>query len=191
MNTVATMRDALDRTAAEPAGQNLVELLTAEFDRFYRVVYQYLLHRLFDRELAEELTAQTLEKAVTYLHCRRSDGACLKAWLLRTATNLAHTHYRRTGRRRLLLERFARAPGAAGDSHARDERTERRERLRRALSILKPKDQAVVVLRYHAQMSFEEIAGVLECRPDAVRTRLSRAIQRMRRQLGVEVDAEE
>lgn len=169
----------------EPPGQDLVGLLTSEFERFYRRVYGYLVYRVFDRELAEELTAQTFMKAAESVHRLSGDEQYLKAWLLRTATNLAKTHWRQTQRRWSVLESFARTQStmALADPATNAAKTQKLDRLRSALMALGPNDQAVVVLRYYVQMSFNEISEVLDCRPDAVRARLSRAIGKMRRQL--------
>ncbi|MBO1333816.1 SigE family RNA polymerase sigma factor [Streptomyces sp. VRA16 Mangrove soil] len=53
-----------------------------------------------------------------------------------------------------------------------------------ALRELPPKDRAVVVLRYWEDRSIEETADVLHLSSSAVRTRSSRALARLREQLG-------
>jgi RNA polymerase sigma-70 factor (sigma-E family) len=53
-----------------------------------------------------------------------------------------------------------------------------------ALGRLAPKDRAVVVLRYWEDRSIEETAEVLNVSSAAVRTRCSRALSRLREQLG-------
>ncbi len=53
-----------------------------------------------------------------------------------------------------------------------------------ALRQLPPKDRAVVVLRYWEDRSVEETADALYLSSAAVRTRSSRALARMREQLG-------
>ncbi|WP_372350002.1 SigE family RNA polymerase sigma factor [Streptomyces sp. KL116D] len=53
-----------------------------------------------------------------------------------------------------------------------------------ALRQLPPKDRAVVVLRYWEDRSIEETADVLHLSSAAVRTRSSRALARLRTQLG-------
>ena len=84
---------------SEPGEPDSTRLLTTCFERFYRTVYGYLVFRLFDRELAEELTAETFSQAATYIHDVTGDAQCIQAWLLRTAGNLATTHYRSRQRR--------------------------------------------------------------------------------------------
>ncbi|MFC5667682.1 SigE family RNA polymerase sigma factor [Kitasatospora misakiensis] len=53
-----------------------------------------------------------------------------------------------------------------------------------ALGRLPAKDRAVLVLRYWEDRSIEETAEVLRLSPGAVRTRTSRALARVREQLG-------
>jgi RNA polymerase sigma-70 factor (sigma-E family) len=51
------------------------------------------------------------------------------------------------------------------------------------LAALPPKQRAVIVLRYYADFSDEQIAQVLSCRPVTVRTQASRALKALRVQL--------
>ena len=145
-----------------------------------------MLHRLFDQELAEELTAQTFYRAAASIRRIRGDATQMQVWLLRTATNLANTHHRRTRLRRLLLGRFARTRPTTVDPGPSSDCTdgERLACVRAVLLALPVKYQSVVAMRYYAQMSYDEMAAILGCSTDAVRTRLSRAIKDMRERLG-------
>ncbi len=174
-----------DRGVAQSCGEPLA-LLAADFSRLYAVVHRYLLHRLFDVELAEELTAETFYKAVTASRRFPGDPRHMKLWLLRTATNLANTHYRKKRLHQLLLRRLAKAnPSPTGLAvGARTTKCRDSARVRAALMALRSKYQSVVILRYYSQLSTKEISEVLGCHQDAVRARLSRAIKGMRERLG-------
>jgi RNA polymerase sigma-70 factor (ECF subfamily) len=165
-------------------------LLASDFGAYYAIVHRYLVHylvhRLFDAELAEELTAQTFYKAVTAARRFPEEPRRIRQWLLRTATNLANTHHRRKCRQQILLRHFpytrpmVAGPGADNSTS----KTRESAQIRAALLTLRPKYQAVVALRYYSQLSVPEISEVLGCRQDAVRTRLSRAMKTMRDRLG-------
>jgi RNA polymerase sigma-70 factor (ECF subfamily) len=174
-----------DEGAAASRGEPLA-LLAVDFGRLYAVVHRYLLHRLFDVELAEELTAETFYKAVTASNRFPGDPGHMKLWLLRTATNLANTHYRKKRLHQLLLRRLAtaRASTTGLGVGARTTKCRDSARVRAALMALRPKYQSVVILRYYSQLSTKEIAEVLGCHQDAVRARLSRAIKGIRERLG-------
>lgn len=171
-----------------PAEPNALALLDAEFSAFYAVVYRYLLHRSFDPEQAEELTAETFYKAATAVDGLRADRHDLQMWLLRVATNLANSHFRKLRWRRLLFGRWAATTAAkpAGVPGAQSVVDQCRERVRVAIRALPSGDQAVIALRYYTQLSYEDIAEILGCRTDAVRARLSRALKRLRERLETE-----
>ena len=187
-NPVVSERDrpATEQARLAETGRNgPLGLLTAEFENCYAVVYRYLLHRLFDAELAEELSAQTFYKAASAVHRLPDDVRGIQMWLLRTATNLANSHHRRTRLRRLLLGRFGatRPTTTQPESVSKSVDGDRPARVRAAVQALRPKYQAVVVLRYFSTLSFDEIASIVGCRPDAVRARLSRAVSELRERL--------
>jgi RNA polymerase sigma-70 factor, ECF subfamily len=170
---------------AQPAKPGALALLDAEFDTYYEVVYRYLLHRSFDREQAEELAAETFYKAATVVRRLRADGRAMQMWLLRVATNLANSHFRKLRWRRLLFGRWAAATTVriTGPQGAQSIADQCRERVRTAIQALPPPDQAVIALRYYTQLTYEDIAEILGCRTDAVRARLSRALKRLRERL--------
>lgn len=161
-------------------------LLAVEFEELHALVHRYLLHRFFDPELADELTSQTFCKAAAAIDRFRGDSSTVRIWLLRLATNLANTRYRKRRLQSLIYRdlattgpAFAASPGSgeSGETH-------RVTRVRRVLLALRPKYQTVVVLRYYSRMPISDIARVTGCREAAVRTRLSRAINEMRERLG-------
>ena len=108
-----------------------------------------------------------------------------RRWVFRIATNEAHAYVRQTKRRRALLESAARSGelAAAVDSRSQPPVVETLDwpALYQAILSLKPRDQAIVVLRFFEQMSHEQIAGVLGERPATVRVALSRALEKLRR----------
>jgi RNA polymerase sigma factor (sigma-70 family) len=180
-----TTRSAGGESARHP---DALTALASEFDHLYASVYRYLLHRFFDAELAEELTAQTFYQAATFVQRLDRDVRTLRVWLLRIATNVANTHYRRRRLRDVFLRRLSvHKPTATGSESPADSTNGRRlAGVRAVLLALRPKYQTVVVLRYYAQMSFADIAAVVGCREATVRARLSRAIREIRQRLDLE-----
>ncbi len=197
MSVTATTNEAVEamsRTgpqngarAQATGGDGPLELLEAEFPRLHAAVHRYLLHRLFDPELAEELAAETFYKAAANAGRLPTEPQRMLYWLLRIATNLANNHQRRGRLRRLLLGRLAARALAESPVEPSRESADSPDvgRLRAALLALRPKYQAVVVLRFYSRMSTREIAAVVGCREEAVRARLSRAIKELRERLSM------
>lgn len=63
------------------------------------------------------------------------------------------------------------------------ETADRSERLRAALLRLRPEDRQVIVLRYDEELEFAEIAAITGLAEASVRSRLSRALERLRGEL--------
>ena len=161
-----------------------VRLIETDFERLYRGIHRYLLHRLFDAELAEELTARTLYKLAGALGRFDGNARQLETWLFRTATNLANTHLRRLRIRRIVFGQWARQqPLDVLPAEAADPEDAERARARAALANLPSKYQTPIVLKYYSGMSSADIAAVLNCSPAAARQRISRGLEKLRNQL--------
>lgn len=98
------------------------------------------------------------------------------AYLKRTIVHLAANDRRRLGRRRRALAQVQ-APLSAEPTYPSDVAD---------LLALEPADRAVLWLVEVERLSAEQVAEVLECSPEAARTRATRARRRLRRALDEE-----
>lgn len=129
-----------------------------------------------DWHTAEDLVQATLVKVfVSWRRIRRQETA--HAYAMRTLVNtyLAHKRLRRTGEipTSELPERVAESPAP-----------ETRMVVLAALATLRPKARAVVVLRYWADLSVDQVAATLGCSPGAVKSQSARALDKLRDVLG-------
>ena len=140
----------------------------------------YVLSR--SRADAEEATQDAFLKAHRTLG-RFRPGAPWRPWLLRIVANEARNR-RRAGGRRVRLELHAMEmtppPVGAPSSEAVVLTAERDAALRHALAALDDRDREVLYLRYFLDLSEAEMAAALRCRPGTVKSRLSRALMRLR-----------
>ncbi|HEY1315999.1 MAG TPA: sigma-70 family RNA polymerase sigma factor [Gaiella sp.] len=140
-----------------------------------------------DRGDAEEAAQDGFLKAYRALG-RFREGSPFRPWLLRIVGNEARNKRRSAGRRAGLALRAAAAasgdaapsPEAAALTHAR------REELLAALGTLDERDRDVLVHRFLLDLGEEETAAALGIRRGTVKSRTSRALERMRAVLGEE-----
>ena len=136
---------------------------------------------------AEEAAQDGFVKAYRALWRFRA-GADFKPWLLRIVANEARNRRRSAGRRSALALRAAQEP--SGEAAPSPEATllgaERREQLLAALNRLGEQDREAVACRYFLDLSEAETAAALGVRPGTVKSRLSRALERLRADLGDE-----
>ena len=135
---------------------------------------------------AEEVVQDAFVKAYRARGRFRS-GAPFRPWLLAIVANEARNRRRSAGRRDGLAARAAAAhpPGAAppgGEAAALS--GERRAELLAALGRLGEDDRLVLGCRYLLDLSERETAHALGCRPGTVKSRTSRALERLRAELG-------
>ena len=137
---------------------------------------------------AEEAAQDGFVKAYRALWRFRA-GAPFKPWLLRIVTNEAHNRRRTAGRREALALR-ASGEVASGDAAPSPETallgSERREELLAAVNRLEEHHRRAIACRYFLDLSEEETAAVLGCRRGTVKSRLARALERLRAELGEE-----
>jgi len=110
-------------------------------------------------------------------------GAPFRPWLLRIVANEAHNRRRSTGRRAHLAVRAAAAEpsgGAAPSPEASVLDAERRDELLAAVNALPDDQRVVVALRYFAGLSEDEVAQTLGLAKGTVKSRTSRALERLR-----------
>jgi RNA polymerase sigma factor (sigma-70 family) len=116
-----------------------------------------------DRETAEDLCQEALSRA--WRAAPRDAGAQrLRAWLLRTARNLAVDELRRRARRDHVVLADDVADTPTGDALARE-----------ALAALTPHQRLVLLLRFEAGLSLRELGAALDIAEEAARKRVARA----------------
>ncbi|MFE6824517.1 SigE family RNA polymerase sigma factor [Streptomyces sp. NPDC057690] len=131
-----------------------------------------------DREAAEDLVQETLEKA-----CRRWRVIEAKdapdAYVRRIMVNLANDRWRRFRRLTTTHHPEGGDTVAPGDEYGQ---VDSRDELVRALQQLPMRMRTVVVLRYFDDLSDGEIAADLGITPSTVRSQLARGIEKLRSQ---------
>jgi RNA polymerase sigma-70 factor (ECF subfamily) len=160
----------------EGSGEAFEEL----FGRYRQPIWGYFRRRLLDSARAEELAQETfvavLEGARRYV-----PRAPCRAYLYGIAFNLLAAERRRASRH----------PPAALTDEIGMTRTASDEGLwvRQALGRLDESDREIVMLREFEQLSYVEIAGLLDLPVNTVRSRLFRARMELRRLLAPSLES--
>ncbi|MDQ1431432.1 MAG: hypothetical protein QOF40_2034 [Actinomycetota bacterium] len=134
---------------------------------------------------ALDATQEAFVKAWRALGQFRPD-APFRPWLLRIVANEARNARRGAGRRARLERRVFEVRPSVGAAPSTEEAVlalERRRLLLEALAHLSEADRDVISCRYLADLSEAETATVLGLRPGTVKSRLSRALGRLRAHL--------
>jgi RNA polymerase sigma-70 factor (ECF subfamily) len=161
-------------------GASFEDAFAAEFPPLHR----YLARRV-DGAAADELAAETF--AVAFRNWDRLDPArSVRPWLYEIAANLMRHHWRKERR---MLRAYARTgvdPVFADDEEAveRADADAQYRELATALAELRPEEREVLLLHAWAELTDSEIADAFGLPVGTVKSRLSRAREKLRNQLG-------
>jgi RNA polymerase sigma-70 factor, ECF subfamily len=139
-------------------------------------VYRYLLYVTGNPHLAEEIAAETFERALQ--RWRRFDPrrGSPRTWLCQLARSAALDHFRAEQRRRRREDAYAAEAPPSEEAVFGEGLSPTLDAAVRSLSAA---EREVVVLRVVLELDGETTASVLGIRPSAVSTRLSRALQKL------------
>lgn len=154
----------------------VVRLASRELDRAYRLAGLIL----DDSADAEEAVGDALEKAWARAEQLR-DPAGFRAWFDRILVNLCRDRLRRRGR-----VRFVTLPDDAVDRGDPFRDILARDEALRAIAALTTDERTVVVLHFWADLTLSDIATRIGSPVGTVKSRLHRALERMRLADGLE-----
>ncbi|HLD21893.1 MAG TPA: sigma-70 family RNA polymerase sigma factor [Patescibacteria group bacterium] len=155
------------------------------YDQTYDRIFRYILRRCNEYELAQDLTSETYFKALKNLgKYKTQEGKPFIAWLYRIASNEVNMYFRKMKNYHFVaLEdhpELAEHSSAENNPNEHVQQNELRAVLHKALQILTPLDQTIVSLRYFEQQSITEIAAVVNAQEGTIRSRLCRALKKMK-----------
>jgi RNA polymerase sigma-70 factor (ECF subfamily) len=175
--TGLTGSDAGERLLVEAAQRDptrFAELYEANFER----VYAYVVRRVRDRHLAEDLTSEVFQEALANLRRFEWRGVPFAAWLFRIAANAIADRAKRAAR-----EHGTPAPEPGDDPRPARERDEELARLYRQVRELPADQRRVIEMRFSEEKSIRQIAAELRRSEGAVKQLQFRAVQSLRERL--------
>jgi len=147
------------------------------YERHFEQVYAYIIRRVRERVVAEDLTSEVFHKALSHLANYDWRGIPFAAWLLRIAANVMADQWRRSSRETLLEE-----PPEMATNPNMDE-IDQRARLFRLVEALPTDQRRVVEMRFAEGRRIREIAEALGRTEGAVKQLQFRALQNLRSKL--------
>jgi RNA polymerase sigma-70 factor (ECF subfamily) len=174
---VGQRRDSLAvglRAGNRAAASELVDL-------YYEQIYIYMRRLGHSCQVSEDLTQESFLQAWQHIGQLRSSQA-LNNWIYHIASNVSRTYWRRhKGKAAASIEGFELPGGNEGQDKAGD--FEELEQLKTAVASLPRKLREAVVLHYMQHLTISEAAEAAGVREGTLKSRLSRALRALRRQM--------
>lgn len=179
MNRSAEGRaDEIDlvRRARQGSSEAWEDLVRLHQEPLFRLAYLLL----GDAGEAEDVAQEAFLRAYRSLE-RYDMERPLRPWLLSIAANLARNRRRSAGRYLAAVQRWFKAePASVPSIEERGIQKLESQNLWRAIRRLDLMDQQVVYLRYFLELSTQEVAETLQVPEGTVKSRLHRALKRLR-----------
>lgn len=158
------------------------------YDRYSGRIYNFAFRFLKNAEAAEDATQEVFVKMLRHANQFHGD-AKLSTWLFSITANWCRDYLRKSDNKpKETDDVLVSLPAPAELSPERSlERREKEQRVRRALDELTAEQrEAILLSRYHG-LSYAEIAQIAGCSEGAVKTRVFRAMETLKKTLAGEV----
>jgi RNA polymerase sigma-70 factor (ECF subfamily) len=157
------------------------------YDRYSARIYNFAFRFLKNAEAAEDATQEVFVKMLRHANQFQGD-AKLSTWLFSIAANWCRDYLRKADNKAKESEDVLVTLPAPSDTSP-ERKLEQREderRIQRALQQLTPEQREAILLSRYQGLSYAEIAQIAGCSEGAVKTRVFRAMETLKKALAAE-----
>jgi RNA polymerase sigma-70 factor (ECF subfamily) len=159
------------------------QAIGAVYDKYFSEIYRYVLYRIGDPTLAEDIASDVFVRLLEAVQNGRSPQTNLKGWLIGTASHVVTDHLRRKYRR--PEEEISESMPDRGPSLVAEvDQREQNRMVNDAYAQLTPEQQHVLALRFGQGYSLEETATFMNKNVNAVKALQFRALAALQREVG-------
>lgn len=161
---------------------------TELYDKYYSQIFGYILKRVANLEIAQDVTSETFLKALKNLWQFRWRNIPFSSWLYRIANNETANYFRKQKGGWVPLEKIA-EPASADNLQM--EFIEAQEELKKHQDFLKAqgkisklplKYQEVIVLRFFEKKQIKEVSEILGKKEGTIKSLLHRGLEKLRKE---------
>jgi RNA polymerase sigma factor (sigma-70 family) len=148
------------------------------YNQYFERIYRFIYYRTFHRETAEDITGQTFLKALEYLRSYDPSKGKFNTWLYKISVNCINKHFNKNKETENYEDIW---DTKAGNDFVIDvEQKILYERIQPFLAGLPSEKRSIIVMRIWDDLSYAEIAKILEKNEAACRMIFSRTMEELR-----------
>lgn len=152
------------------------ETLGVLFDRYHAPLFNFYARLMGDRGVSEDLVQEVFLRILRYRQSYQP-GTPFRPWIYQIARNARMDHYRKNPRQVAFQAEMV-PPVAPPDAA---QQAQEANLLHRALLQLPEEKREILILARFQELKYGEIAGLLGCELNTVKTRIHRALQDLRK----------
>lgn len=151
------------------------EMLGVLFERYHDALFSFYVRLMGDRAVSDDLVQEVFLRILRYRDTYQP-GTPFRPWMYQIARNARIDHYRKTPRHEEFAPEMV-APVLLPDTAQQEQES---ALLQRALMQLSEERREVLILARFQEMKYTEIARLVGCELNTVKTRVHRALQDLR-----------
>ena len=151
------------------------------YERYFRRIFLFVLHRVGDRDLAGDLTSQVFLKALINIKKFETRGLPFSAWLFRIALNECASYFRKNTRHRVVTLEDASVENLYEELTVNTREADLRQQLPAILQRLSLEELQLIELRFFEQRPFKEVADIIGITETYAKVKVYRTLQKMKK----------
>lgn len=158
---------------------NLAQL----FEKYHVALLNYFVRMGNSRSLGEDLVQETFVRVLTYRQTYQGENL-FSSWLYRIARNTAIDHHRKPAQKQAHAHDSFEDSEHSNDQTLTDDlqQSEKQQHFQQALAALQPEQRELIILSRYQQLKYEEIAELMDCKLNTLKTRMRAAMSALKHQ---------
>lgn len=157
-----------------------LEKLAVLYEKYNRALFVYFFKLTSDAQTSEDLVHVVFCKILKYRDRFRDSDGHFATWLFRIAHNARIDHFHKETPLRNAENIEDLDLKSETDTDAEFDRKEKAERMRKALNGLTDIQRETLILSRFHDLTYDEIARIMNCRTGTIKARVFRAIETLR-----------
>ena len=149
------------------------------YERYMPQIFQYVMYRVYNREIAEDIVSVVFFKAMKNLSLFKWRKIPFSAWLYRIAFNEICNHAKKEKKQEKICKNYLKDDPPQSYEMRLDTDEKSFAFVHEYLAKLPLKDQDIITLRFFEKKSFAEIAQITGKNESTLRVNLHRALKKL------------
>lgn len=152
------------------------------YNKYFRQIYLFVLKRIDDQDISDDITSQVFMKAMLNLHKYEFKGLPFSAWLYRIASNEVNYYFRKSGKMRCISIEDA-GLNRLMDEISENDNSDSEENLLKAFQNLSQEEIQILELRFFENNSFKEVGYILNITENNAKVKTYRALDKLKKKM--------
>ncbi len=153
------------------------------YEKHYETIYIYFYRRCANVDDCSDLTSKLFEKAMLNIHKFKPMGFAFKSWLFKMAQNVLIDYFRDHAKTEKLWTNDSGLDEIVESIEETNENEENIEKILEAIKELNQEERQLIIMKYFEKMSYEQLAEIEHSNVNAVRVKLHRIINKIKREV--------